>query len=169
MSSGIDRFLDALLVVRERLDPTDVVWALTGSLGHALQGVPVEVHDVDLQTDERGAYGIESSLRELVTRPVELSGTGTIRSHFGELAVGGVKVEIMGAVQTRRADGRWGRAVEVEAHRTWVTVRGRPVPVLTLAHEVGAYEALGRPERAALLRRFLPDPTEDPRTERGTP
>lgn len=26
-------------------------WAVTGSLGMALQGVPVDVHDIDSQTD----------------------------------------------------------------------------------------------------------------------
>jgi len=53
----------------------DVIWALTGSLGHALQGVPVEVHDVDIQTDREGAYEIERRFSEFVVRRVRFSST----------------------------------------------------------------------------------------------
>jgi len=35
----------------ERLGDSDVNWAVTGSLGFALQGVPVEPHHIDIQTD----------------------------------------------------------------------------------------------------------------------
>ena len=34
-------------------------WAVTGSLRLALQGVPIEVHDIVIQTDKDGAYAIE--------------------------------------------------------------------------------------------------------------
>ncbi len=96
--------LDALLLISSRLDSTDVVWALTGSLGHALQGVPVEVHDIDLQTDESGAYAVERSLSEYAVRPVAHSQGERIRSHFGVFEVRGVRVEVMGALQKRPAE-----------------------------------------------------------------
>jgi hypothetical protein len=34
-------------------------WAVTGSLGMALQGMELAVHDIDLQTSREGAYEIE--------------------------------------------------------------------------------------------------------------
>lgn len=147
--------LDALSILMDRLDGTEIVWALTGSLGHALQGVPLEAHDVDVQTDERGAYSIEDRLAGFVVRAVGLSSTDRIRSHFGAFSVGGVVVEVMGALQKRLPDGSWEPPVDVVSHRKYVTAAGRSVPVLDLAYEADAYEILGRTDRAALLRRHV--------------
>jgi len=52
-------YLKVLRKVNERLNNTSVNWAITGSLDFALQGVPVEPNDIDIQTDKRGAYEIE--------------------------------------------------------------------------------------------------------------
>lgn len=73
-----------------------MVWALTGSTSFALQGVPVVPGDIDVQTDERGAYVIQDLLRDKITRPVTLASSGQIRSHFGAVVLHGVEVEIIG-------------------------------------------------------------------------
>lgn len=150
--------LQALLLVASRLDAAGVSWALTGSLGHALQGVPVRVNEVDIQTDERGAYRAEQYLAAWRVNRVELSSTDRIRSHLGEFSVQGVKVEVMGAVQKRLPAGGWEPAADVASHRTHVQVAGRSVPVLTLTSEAEAYAALGRAERAQLLRSYAETP-----------
>lgn len=84
-----------------RLQDQPIEWVVTGSLGMALQGVPVEVHDIDLQTDQAGAYAIERCLAEYVTMPVHYLASERIRSHFGQLQIDGMQVEIMGALQKR--------------------------------------------------------------------
>ena len=142
----------ALLALVSRLADTGVVWALTGSLGHRLQGAPVEVHDIDVQTDEAGAYRIADALKDAVVRPVELRAAGAIRSHFGEFRLEGLKVEVMGAMQKQLPDGSWEPPVDVAAHRVFVDFEGHRLPVLSLDCEWQAYERLGRRERAALLR-----------------
>jgi len=48
--------LQVLRKLYERLKDSNVNWVVTGSLGFALQGVPVEPHDIDIQTDKEGAY-----------------------------------------------------------------------------------------------------------------
>ncbi len=132
--------------------PEDVIWALTGSTGFALQDVPVTPTDIDVQTDEQGAYAIERRLDGYLVDPVSLSeGTG-IRSHFGRLVLEGITVELMGALQKRRSDGRWEPPVDVSRHRTFVPMDGVRVPVLDLCYEERAYRCLGRTERADLLR-----------------
>gem|GEM_PF-186618 len=144
-------------VIRElvsRLEPTDVTWALTGSLAHRLQGVPVDVRDVDVQTDQAGAYSIERVFRDHMVQAVGLLSAARVRSHFGRLAIGAATVEIMGALQKRLQDGSWEPPVDVSAHRVWVTLGRIRVPVLSLRYEAGAYEVLGRKDRAALLRLY---------------
>jgi hypothetical protein len=141
----------------ERLDGTDINWAVTGSLGFALQGVPVEVHDIDVQADEAGAYEIERLFAECVTRKVGFSAAERIRSHLGALTIDGVQVEIMGDIQKRLADGAWEAPVDVSRHKGFVEVEGVRVPVLSLEYEEQAYRKMGRIEKAELLRKWLRD------------
>jgi hypothetical protein len=50
--------LAALRELHGELSSSPIRWVLTGSAGFALQGVPVAVHDLDVQTDAAGAYEI---------------------------------------------------------------------------------------------------------------
>ena len=130
-------------------------WVITGSLGFALQGLEVEVQDVDIQTDRAGAYEVERRLSSHVVRPVAWSESGRIRSHFGALEIGGVKVEIMGDLQKRMMDGRWEEPVDVIRNRRWVMWQGLRLPVLSLEYEYQAYRILGRAEKAETLKKWL--------------
>ncbi|MEA3408702.1 MAG: hypothetical protein U9R48_11620 [Chloroflexota bacterium] len=150
-----EQHLTALQTLCARLEDGRVTWALTGSLGMALQGVPVAVHDIDIQTDRDGAYEIERRFSDCVVTPVRYAASERIRSHLGALEIGGVKVEIMGALQKRLDDGRWEEPVDVARYRCWVEGEGLRVPVLSLVYEYRAYRALGRNERAEMLRRWL--------------
>lgn len=150
MSRLKDAYRDAILTLAARIDD-EVSWALTGSASFALQGVPVEPEDVDVQTTAAGAYAIESAFGDRIVDPVSLSAAERIKSHFGALELNGVRVEIMGAVQKRRPDGTWEPPVAVDANRTVVELDGREIPVLSLQYEAEAYDQLGRDERAALL------------------
>ena len=121
----------------------------------ALQGVPVEVHDIDIQTDRDGAYEIERRLSEYVKQPVQYSAAERIRSHLGKLEIDGIQVEIMGEVQKRLDDERWEEPVDVEHYRHWIEIDGMKIPVLWLDYERQAYLKLGRFEKAEMLRKWL--------------
>ena len=151
------RFLAVLRKVHARLASADVSWAVTGSMGFALQGVPVEPHDIDIQSDEKGVYEIERLFSEYVARPVALSSTGTMRSHFGALSIDGLQVEIMGDIQKRSDDGAWEEPTDLNRHRRFVDVDGMRIPVLSLEYEYQAYLKLGRIERAEMLKNRLLD------------
>lgn len=138
-----------------RLCNSNVNWALTGSFSLALQGVPVQVHDIDLQTDEAGAYEIERRFAEFVIQKVHLSPAERICSHFGALMMDGIKVEVMGDVRKRREDGTWEEAEDLERLKRVVEVEGMQIPVLSLDYEYQAYLALGRIEKAEMLRKWL--------------
>jgi hypothetical protein len=98
----------------------------------------VDVHDVDVQTDEPGAYRIEQVLRDEVVQPVRPSSSAGERSHFGKLVVSGVCVEVMGPLQKRLPDGSWEPPVDVSPHCVWVVSGDLCVPVLSLRYEADA-------------------------------
>jgi hypothetical protein len=148
-------YLSVLRELSRRLDGSGVLWVVTGSLGFALQGMSVAIHDVDIQTDAVGAYEIERRFAAEVARPVAFSQAERIRSHFGALRLHGIDVELMGDIEKRLPDGSWDGPVDVMRHRRWASVTGMQIPVLDLAYEAEAYARLGRTEKAELLRRWL--------------
>lgn len=139
-------FLDVLRKICLRLENCPYAWAVTGSLGLALQGMDIPVHDIDLQTSQSGAYKIEELLNNYIVQPVRYLASPGIRSHLGALEINGVKVEIMGDVEKLLADHTWESPVRVEQHRQWISIEGLQVPVLSLAYEYEAYQKLNRPE-----------------------
>lgn len=148
------KYVAVIRVLVERLGG-DVVWALTGSLGMALQGAPVEPRDVDVQTDAAGAYEIERRLAEFVTLPVRFSATEAVRSHFGALRIGGLDVEIIGAIEKRAPDDGWLGPPGLARIIRWVSVDDLQVPVLDLEYELAAYRTLGRLDRVRVVERWL--------------
>ncbi|MEW6228856.1 MAG: hypothetical protein AB1700_12350 [Bacillota bacterium] len=152
-------YLEVLRKIHARLHNSGVNWALTGSLGFALQGVPVEPHDIDIQTDAAGAYEIGRRFSEFVTRKVVFSSTDRIRSHFGALVIDGITVEIMGDIEKCLEDGTWEEPPDLASYRRFVVVDGMQIPVLSLEYEWQAYLKLGRVVKAEILKKALDQAT----------
>lgn len=145
----------ALGTILASLEGAPVEWALTGSTGMVLQGMPVEPHDIDIQTDPQGAYRIEERLAAHVVKPVRCVESERMRSHLGVFEVNGVQVEVMGGIQKRLDDQTWEEPVQVGQHRLWVDFEGQRVAVLSLEYECQAYLRMGRVEKAEKIRAWL--------------
>ncbi|MEW6180344.1 MAG: hypothetical protein AB1522_10495 [Chloroflexota bacterium] len=148
-------FETALHLILERLNGLPEAWALTGSAGMVIQGMPLEIHDIDLQTSPLGAVQIQQRLEAWMTVPVRQVDSPNMRSLLGKAVVQGVEVEIIGGLQKRLENGEWEEPVNVAAHRRWVKWQGWNVPVLELEYEVKAYRRMGRLEKAEKIRRWL--------------
>lgn len=144
------RFARILRVLCAALDGSKARWALTGSLGMALQGMPYSPRDVDVQTDAAGAIEIERRLAEFVARPLALKESPGMRSYMATLEIEGVEVELIGAIQRPGASG-WDET-DLAPLIHYALFEGMRIPVLSLAHEAGAYAAMGRAEKAAALK-----------------
>ncbi len=148
-------FLDLLCWLYDALPGPQVNWALTGSLSFALQGMPLTPADIDIQTDQAGAYEIECRLAAYVVSPVYLRETARLRSYFARLQIDHVTIEVIGALQKRAPGGQWEPPPDLNAIRRRVPLRGRQIPVLDLAYEAEAYARMGRLERAVALRAWV--------------
>ena len=149
------RHQKAIRTIYETLKDLDITWTITGSFGFALHSMDVTINDIDLQTDEYGAYQIEDAFRLNVIRKVGFLEAEGIRSHFGKLSVEEITVEIMGALQKKLPSGEWEPPVNVEKHREFVDFEGMRLPVLALSYEEQAYRKLGRIEKADKIREWL--------------
>ena len=149
------RYINVLSKIYRKLEKKPVNWVVTGSLGFALQGLPVRPNDIDIQTDETGAYEVERLFVQRVTEPVKVREEKKMRSHFGVLNIDGVRVEIMGDIRKKTETGDWGDPVELDRFKEYVEISGMRVPVLSLSYEYRAYLALGRVEKAMMLKEWL--------------
>jgi hypothetical protein len=150
--NSIARHLDVLVGLVSRLPAEKFDWAVTGSFGQRLQGVPVVVHDLDLQSDEPTARELDRLLSGTVIEPLAWRDSERIRSLFGRYSVNGLTIEVMGYLSKRmEAAASWSRPTCVREHRVLVGYGSLMIPVLSLAYEEQAYRILGRSDRADLL------------------
>ena len=145
------RFLSILRTISLQLSENNVQWALVGSLGMAIRGIPIEPNDIDIITDKAGAYEMERLFFRYVKRRVALRTSERIRSHFGILEIDGLSVEIMGDFRVKLPDGSWEDPPDIARHRQTVLVDDLQVPVLSLEWEYQASLKLGREEKAELI------------------
>jgi hypothetical protein len=143
-----DRFLNAMGIILSRLENLAHPWAVTGSLGLYMQGIDVDVNDIDLQSSKEGAFAIERALEGYVVHQVRYVESRKIRSFLGELNIGGIKVEIMGELQKKTPDNDWEPPDDISLFIHWVKVNELSIPVFDLEMEYRAYRMLGREEKA---------------------
>ncbi|MFN8483680.1 MAG: hypothetical protein U0768_11640 [Anaerolineae bacterium] len=146
---------EAIYAVLRQLDAAlpDVFWVITGSVGLALQGVPLEPNDVDIQTDKAGAFEIEGRFAAHVTQPLALVERTWGRSQLGKLELDGLQVEVIGDIQKRGDDG-WEPPPHLPDLARTVEVEGMRLRVMPLAYEAEAYRRMGRLEKAALIQQY---------------
>ena len=136
----------------EKLPPAEHLWALTGSAGLCLQGVELNVHDLDLQTDAKTVFLLENELVEFMKVPVHLWETEHTLSYHGQAEIHGLQVELLGDIRHRQPDGAWGMSLDLRSVLVWVEWQDFEIPVLSLEHEAISYEKMGRLEKAERIR-----------------
>ncbi len=152
----------ALVTVLHRIVPAmfkhQQPWALLGSTGSHLQGLPVEPPDIDIATTLAGAYLMAGCLIDYMRAPVRYGQTPNYASYFGVFEVDGVRVEVMGNLVVSGEDGvidtvehfaRWNDRVRL------VKVDGMNVPCVPLEWQLVANLLIGRVERAQIIADFF--------------
>jgi hypothetical protein len=145
------RVLEFLL---DRIPPDEIPWALTGSASLRLQGVDLEIHDIDIQTDGNSGSLIEQRLAEYMKTSLHAWESPGMRSLDGKAEKDGIQIEILADVSHKKSDGSWCSYTDL-ARLTWLDWHGRRVAVFPLSDEADAYAAMGRTEKAALIRGMI--------------
>jgi hypothetical protein len=89
-----------------------------------------------------------------MTTPVHEWITPHMRSMDGRAAIEGIEIEILANIAVQKPDGTWDSFADI-SQRFALEWNGLQVPVFPLHHEADAYEAMGRLEKAALIRRTI--------------
>jgi hypothetical protein len=129
----------ALKRLVELIPPDKFCWVLTGSAGLRLQGVDLEVHDLDIQTDEQTIYVIEQNLSPFMQVLVHLWESPGMQSLEGKAEIEGIQIELLANLLHKSPDGLLVSFTDF-SRRIW---------------EAKAYESMGRTHKVALIRKAI--------------
>ncbi len=149
---------DYLAVLRKlynRLEETDIVWVLTGSLGLAIKGIPLTPNDIDIQTDRAGVNEFARIFADDLEQEPFFWETQHTQSWVAKFEMDGIQVEVMGDMRHRDEDGGWDDPPNLEAVRLYIQVAEMRVPTLSLDFEEEAYRSMGRYDKASLIGQYL--------------
>jgi len=148
-------YLAVLRTLYNRLEETDIVWVLTGSLGLAIKGIPLTPHDIDIQTDRAGVYEFARIFADDLVQEPFFWETEHTQSWVAKFEIDGIQVEVMGDMRHRDEDGGWDDPPNLEAVRLYIQVAEMRVPTLSLDFEEEAYRSMGRYDKASLIGQYL--------------
>jgi hypothetical protein len=149
------KILDALKIVYSRLNETEIVWVIGGSLALKLVGLDVEPKDIDLFTNEEGAYEVEKLFAEYLVKNVSLSSKDDIRSHYGILNIHGIEVEIIGHIEFKDERNVWEVGRKLEDVLTIFEFEEMELPLMKIESQLMGYSKIGRTDKIRLIEEWL--------------
>lgn len=136
------RIIEALWIITKHLKRANINWTVVGSVSLALQGIDIEPNDIDILTDEHGAFQIGLLLKEYEVKPVRFR-ADIFESFYGLYDIQGTKVEIIGDLRVK-IDGILVSLSDKIKPPKLIQIDSMTIPVSSLHDQLFFYEKLGR-------------------------
>lgn len=134
----------------------DHKYAFRGTTSLVLQGVDMNVDDIDILCDKETANVLNRKLKSYLKKEIAYKESDKFRSYFGELEIEGTKVEVMGDWQIKDAKGEWSHPFDASGGEiTEKRVNGETVKLTTVGTELKMYTLMGRWSALAKIKRQL--------------
>ncbi|MDA4135934.1 MAG: hypothetical protein OK449_02890 [Thaumarchaeota archaeon] len=155
--------LRATVKIGTMLKDAQAKWALGGDAGEIIKGVNVRTYYLEIVTTKEGTEEICMLLADYMTlapaasekrlsRDADFGGKMLPiynRSHYAELKVDGVRVEVYGDLQFKVAEWDWGDPIDYEVE--FVNIIGKNVPTIPLRLKSELDLGLGWLDRVELI------------------
>ena len=149
-----DKYLKVLKIIINKIGNKNIVWALSGSISLALQGIEVTINDIDILTNEHGAKELDNLLKEYCVQKSEYSSTEICRSIYGKYEINNIAVEIMANYQYKLKTGEWSKLNNLNDIIMY-SYKGMRIRALTLKQRLQEYEDAGKENRALKIKEKL--------------
>ncbi len=161
------QYIDTILSLHERLDKSNVQWAIGGDLGEQLRAVKVKPDCMEVLTDKSGSIQIALILKDLAAseasqKTTKLSRNAVLdgkeypvyeRSYYVDFTTFGVQVKVHGDLQIKVGDWEWGEKLEFTPEHVSVVGFDTAIVPLKLKREI--YEGLGWTDRVERINRVI--------------
>ncbi len=166
------QFVDALLVLHEKLGGKNIKWVVNGDLAEHLRIVKVEPAFIEIVSSKDDVEQIFQGFQEFGPQPItfrvqQLTRYAVIagkeypiyvRSYYFEFNLNGLKVKVQGDLQFKIGEWDWGDVFEFTPESVYVIGKKIAVTPLSIAAEL--YTSLGWIDRVekinAVTQRFHP-------------
>jgi hypothetical protein len=163
-------YLDALLILSERLEGKNLKWVIDGDLGELMRVVQIEPNCVEIVTSKDDAQHIFQEMQEfnpsaITLQTIQLQRNALVyekeypvyvRSHYFEFNLNGLLVKVQGDLQFKVADWDWGDIYDFDPE--YVYVVGKKIAVTPLDVRLQLHETLGWADRAERIKLSLHKP-----------
>ena len=153
-------YVDALIILSDRLDSKNLKWVIDGDLAECLKVIPVTPDKLEIVTSKEGACGIFEELKDFNPSPLAektfrlprdaLVGEKTYsvfsKSHYFDFYLKDVPVIVQGDLQFRVNEWDWGEVYDFDPDYVFVT--GKKIAVTPLEIRYQLYQSLGWFDRA---------------------
>lgn len=120
-------------------------YAIRGTAGLVLQGLDMNVDDIDILCTAKTALNANLKLSEYVVKKVAFKESPKFKSYFGKFLIDGVKVEIMGDWQIFNEKKGWSKIYDLDVENiTYVKLNGLEIPVTKIELELEVFALMGR-------------------------
>jgi len=118
-------------------------YAIRGTASLILQGIEMNVDDIDIICNEYAALKCNELFKEYTIEQVKYSESSKFKSYFGKFLIENINLEIMGDWQIKKTNGEWSRVYDGEGH-TIIEIDNIQIPVTTVQQELGMFAEMGR-------------------------
>jgi hypothetical protein len=120
-------------------------YAFRGTASLFLQGLDMNVDDIDLLCDAKTALDANSKLSDYLVEEVSFKESPKFKSYYGKFIIDKVQVEVMGDWQIFSEKKGWSKVYNADAENiTHVTLDGIEIPVTKIGLELEVFAQMGR-------------------------
>lgn len=120
-------------------------YAIRGTASLVLQGLAMNVDDVDILCDAKTALSANAKLSDYLVEQVIFKESPKFKSYFGKFLIDRVNVEIMGDWQIFSDKKGWSKVYTADPENiTHVKVDDAEIPVTTVELELEVFALMGR-------------------------
>lgn len=161
------QYIDALVILNQKLEAKNVRWVVSGDLAERLRVVQVEAECIEIVSSKEGVERIFQLVQEFKPQPITfqtrlLSRKAVIdgteypvytRSHYFDFDLNTVKIMVHGDLQYKVDNWDWGDILEFAPE--YVSVVGKRIAVTPLSVASELYHNLGWTDRAQKIRKVV--------------
>jgi len=141
MSKTPQNFKNVIKLLSDKL--SGYKYAIRGTSSLVMQGVDMNVDDIDIVCDEKCSKVVNDILKEYLVNEVKYSESPKFKSYFGKFVIDGISVEIMGNWQILDTKRDWSKVYDGSG-RIEVEYEGRKVYVTPIDLELEFFAKMGR-------------------------
>ena len=138
-----ENFEETILFLARRLKGFQ--HAFRGTAGLVLQGLSMNVDDIDIVCDKNTALAGNEILADFILEKVSFKESSRFKSYFGSFRINKILVEIMGEWQIKDGKGNWSEpfnAGKKEAKE--ISFKGEKIKVTSFETELAVFARMGR-------------------------